>query len=92
MEWRLFATLAETAGSDTVEVEPGSDPTVGDALEALLENVPELEDQLYDADGERYDHVRLLHEGRNPFVEGAGLDEPVEADDELALMPAVSGG
>lgn len=92
MEWRLFATLAETAGSDVVAVDPGPDPTVGDALAALLSAEPGLEDQVYDGDGDVYGHVRLLVDGENPFSAGAGLDEPIDGDEELALMPAVSGG
>lgn len=92
MEWRLFATLAEAASADAVEVDPGPDPTVGDALDALLAAEPELEPLVFDDDGERYAHVRLLVDGTNPFQEGAGRDEPVEPDAELALMPAVSGG
>lgn len=92
MEWRLFATLAEAAGAETVAVDPGPDPTVDDALEALLAAEPEVESQVRDADGDLYDHVRLLVDGSSPFDEGAGLDEPVDPDAELALMPAVSGG
>ena len=92
MEWRLFATMAEAAGTESVRVDVGPDATVGDALEALLAEAPAIEDRLYDADGEIYDHVRLLRNGESPFATGEGLDEPVEAEDELALMPAVSGG
>lgn len=92
MEWRLFATLAETAGAESVPVDPGPEPTVGDALDALLAAEPELEPLVFDDDGERYEHVRLLVDGTNPFQAGAGLEEPVESDAELALMPAVSGG
>lgn len=92
MHWRLFATMAEAAGSETVAVEPGPDPTVGDALDALLDTAPAVADHLYDEDGDIYGHVTLLHEGRDPFATGDGLAEPVDEDDELALMPAVSGG
>lgn len=91
MEWRLFATMAEAAGAETVSVDPGPEPTVGDALDALVEAAPAVEDRLYDGDGEIYQHVRVLHEGEDPFA-GDGLAEPVESGDELALMPAVSGG
>jgi molybdopterin synthase sulfur carrier subunit len=92
MDWRLFATLAEAAGSDTVSVTVGPDATVGDALGALLEAAPAVEDRIYDDDGTLYDHVRLLKNGESVFAAGDGLAEPVTADDELALMPAVSGG
>jgi molybdopterin synthase sulfur carrier subunit len=91
MEWRLFATLAETAGDTevAVDVEPGA--TVGEAFDALLSAHPELEDELL-SEGELADHVRLLHEGRDPFVEADGFETTVEAGDELALFPPVSGG
>lgn len=92
MDWRLFATLAETAGSETVTVDVGDDPTVGDALDALLAAHPDLESHLYDEDGELYGHVRLLVDGEDPFASGDGLSEPVDESAELALMPAVSGG
>lgn len=92
MEWRLFATMAEAAGSETVSVSVDGEATVGDALEALLVEAPAIEDRLYDADGEIYDHVRVLVDGENPYATGDGLAEPVEPDAELALMPAVSGG
>lgn len=92
MEWRLFATMAEAAGSESVRVEVEPDATVGDALDALLAEAPAIEDRLYAADGEIYDHVRLLRNGESPFSTGDGLEEPLEEGDELALMPAVSGG
>lgn len=92
MEWRLFATLAEAAGTESIRVEVGEDATVGDALDALLAAAPPVVEQLYDADVDIYDHIRLLVDGESPFATGDGLDEPVEPDAELALMPAVSGG
>ena len=96
MQWTLFATLAEAAGDSEVAVDPGnagdSPTTVGDALDALLDAHPALADEVLDPAGELADHVRLLHEGRDPFVEAEGLATPVEPDDELALFPPVSGG
>jgi len=92
MHWRLFATLAETAGETAVTVDPGGDATVGDALDALLAAHPDLKADVLDEDGALYDHVRLLHEGRDPFAEAEGLDTPVAEGDELALFPPVSGG
>jgi len=105
MRWRLFATLAEAAGDTevavSVETPEGEQPTVRDALAALLEAHPALAPEvLADADEEWTDggalalaeHVRLLHEGEDPRVSGDGLDTPVAPEDELALFPPVSGG
>jgi molybdopterin synthase sulfur carrier subunit len=91
MRWRLFATLAEAAGDSEVRVD-GDPETVGEAFDALLEAYPALESEVLDEDGELYDHVRLLHEGGDPFAEGEGFETTVEHGDELALFPPVSGG
>ncbi|WP_226010668.1 ubiquitin-like small modifier protein 1 [Halomicrobium salinisoli] len=90
MKWKLFATLAEAAGDSEVTVREGE--TVGDALDALLAERPDLETEVLDEDGDLREHLRLLHEGRDPFSEADGLATPVEENDELALMPPVSGG
>jgi molybdopterin synthase sulfur carrier subunit len=86
--WKLFATLAEAAGGRR-EVVVGVDepePTVGDALDALLDVHPDLEPLVVE-DGALRPQVNLLVNG-----DRASLDDPVSADDEFALFPPVSGG
>lgn len=90
MDWKLFADLAEIAGSRQVTVHLGTDATVADALEALLDEHPALEDRVLD-DGELADHINILRNGE-AVMAAEGLETPVEADDELALFPPVSGG
>jgi molybdopterin synthase sulfur carrier subunit len=90
MEWKLFADLAEIAGGREIDVasEPGD--TVDDALDALLEAHPDLRDRVLD-DGEVADHINVLRNGQNVRQAG-GMDTTLEAGDELALFPPVSGG
>lgn len=89
MEWRLFADLAERAGTRRVTVDPGPEATVSEALTALFDAHPELRDRVLD-DGTVADHLTILNDGE-PLGED-GLEEPVEPGAELALFPPVSGG
>ncbi|NIS37341.1 MAG: MoaD family protein [Actinobacteria bacterium] len=90
MEWRLFADLADAAGDRRIAVDPEGLETVEDALEALLEGRPALSERVLE-DGELADHVNVLLNGESVSTRG-GLETPVEAGDELALFPPVSGG
>jgi molybdopterin synthase sulfur carrier subunit len=93
VEWTLFATLAEAAGGRTVTVETAADPTVGDALDALVAAHPDLDPLVY-ADGTAADGRRPLRESVNVLRNGevTDLDAPAGPDDELAAFPPVSGG
>lgn len=92
MHWKLFADLAEVAGDDEVAVDlAAEEPTVADALDALIEASPVLEPRIYTDDGELESHLNLLKNGEN-VRDVEGLSTPVEAGDELALFPPVSGG
>ena len=92
MHWKLFADLAEAAGDGEVTVDlTANEPTVADALGALIEARPALEPRIYTDDGEIESHLNLLKNGEN-VRDGEGLSTPVEAGDELALFPPVSGG
>jgi len=87
MQWKLFADLAEAAGERTVDVEVDEGTTVGDALDALLAAKPALQERALNEDGDLREHVNLLKNGEN-----VSQDAGVDAGDELALFPPVSGG
>jgi molybdopterin synthase sulfur carrier subunit len=91
MHWRLFATLAETAGTGEVAVDVEGEQTLREAFDALLAQHPDLESDLLE-DGALAGHVRLLVDGGDPFREGEGWETTVDAGTELALFPPVSGG
>ncbi len=90
MHWKLFADLAEIAGDNEIHIEVAVDePTVEDALNALVGVAPVLEPRLYTEAGELEAHLNLLKNGE---AVDNGLSTPVSAGDELALFPPVSGG
>lgn len=90
IEWKLFADLAEHADDRTVrvDIEPGA--TVGDALEKLLADRPELAERVHDGDDLASD-VSVLKNGTDLAGEAA-LETSLERGDEVALLPPVSGG
>jgi len=91
MEWKLFADLAEVAGTDTAEVDTAAE-TVGEALEGLLADRPALAERVRDEEGSVYEHVNVLKNGADVTATEQGLETPVEVGDELALFPPVTGG
>ncbi|MFB3739898.1 MAG: MoaD/ThiS family protein [Candidatus Velamenicoccus archaeovorus] len=74
---RLFAALRDLAGSARVEAEGD---TVGDLVDELSRRY-----------GERFASVARAG---SVVVDGerAALDRPLEPDDDVALLPPVSGG
>ena len=91
-EWKLFADLAERAGDKRVAVDASAGDTVGDALEQLVDDRPDLEARVLDDDGELRSQINVLRNGTNVLVEEDGLETELEEGDELALFPPVSGG
>lgn len=91
MEWKLFADLAEVAGTDRPTVDEDA-ATVGEALDALLADRPDLTDRVREEDGGVSEHVNVLVNGTDVTATDEGLARPIEDGDELALFPPVSGG
>ena len=76
---RLFARLADLAGTRETEVELGEGLSVAEAFRVLCQRFPEMAD-----------HAGSLMYAVN--AEYVTPDHPLRAGDELALIPPVSGG
>jgi molybdopterin converting factor subunit 1 len=76
---RLFASFREAAGAQTVQIELGATPTVADLLTEL---------------GRRFPTLGPLAERALVAVnlEYVGTEFRLSANDEVALIPPVSGG
>lgn len=93
MKWKLFADLAEITGERhiSIELEDTSGVTVEDALDTLLTEYPGLRDRVLDGSGDIHRHISVLQNGTD-IRNIDGMKTRVEQDDELALLPPVSGG
>jgi MoaD family protein len=65
--------------------------TVGEALEALLSQYPDLREQLFSGDGSLNRFVNVYVNGRDVRYEQE-LATPVGDADEVILLPAMAGG
>ena len=78
LEVRLFASLREEVGRETVALELGNPATVADLLRVFSDTYPQARSV-----GQAIVAVNQ---------EVADREAPVEAADEIALLPPVSGG
>ena len=86
---RLPSVLRANAnGERAIEVEG---ETIGAAVQALVGRHPALAGQLLTPDGKLHRFVNVYLNGRDVRYLG-GLDTPVEARDEIRLLPAIAGG
>lgn len=85
---KIPTQLREAVGGNaTVEV---SGDTVGDCLEAVFSDHPQLKDRISDENGIRR-FVNLYVGGEDVrFLDG--LDTPTPAGCEVTILPAVAGG
>jgi sulfur-carrier protein len=65
--------------------------TVGEALDALLVQFPDLREQLFSGDGSLNRFVNIYVNGRDVRYEQE-LATPVGEGDEVILLPAMAGG
>ena len=86
---RIPPVLRAQAGNQTrVEV---SGSTVGETLESLIGQYPGLREQILTEDGSLNRFVNVYVNGRDVRYEQE-LATPVQATDEVILLPAMAGG
>jgi len=86
---RIPPVLRAQAGNQKrVEVDGA---TVGEALDALLVQFPDLREQLFSGEGSLNRFVNVYVNGRDVRYEQE-LATPVKESDEVILLPAMAGG
>lgn len=84
----FHATIREAAGISRAEMEA---ETVHELLLRLRERYGDRLFELIIRDNEIREDVVILVNGRN-LLQLAGLETPLNSDDEIAIFPPISGG
>lgn len=77
-----------TDGQSTVEVHG---QTVDEALRSLVDEYPDLGDNLYNDDDDLRQFVNVYVDDEDVRF-GDGVDTTLEADDEISIVPSIAGG
>jgi molybdopterin converting factor small subunit len=86
MDVVVYGPLRSATGAKTVALSP-ADETVAAVVEALREAYPRVESHLVDEEGDLRPSVRVTVDG-----EAADPGDPVPADAEVGVFPAMRGG
>jgi sulfur-carrier protein len=92
MRVNFYATLREITGRRAVEVALPEGASVDFLLEVLLQRYPALRRELFDPDGQLYQHVHVIVNGRDvPYLK-EGMKTVLTPEDTVSIFPAVGGG
>ncbi len=88
---RIPSYLAEFAKGQTALTLETSSTSVRNLLADLWGQYPALRDRVVDEQNEIRQHINIFV-GEDAIRHANGLDTPVSANDEIMIVPAVSGG
>jgi molybdopterin synthase sulfur carrier subunit len=88
---KVFATFRQIVSGKEVQVDVQQGESVHDMLQNLIEQFPNFESELFDAQGNLQRHVHVFVNGKN-IIHGDGLATVLQPSDEVALIPPVGGG
>jgi MoaD family protein len=88
---RIPSYLAEFAKGQTALTLDTTSRNVRDLLADLWRHYPALRDRVVDEQSEVRQHINIFV-GEDAIRHASGLDTPVSQNDEIMIVPAVSGG
>lgn len=92
MRIKLFANLADIAGTRTITIDVEDRQAVSNILEAVFDRHPGLREEVVTDNGDLKDHINVLVDGESVRHDADGLATEVDPDAEVAIFPPVSGG
>lgn len=91
MQVKIYATLRPLVEAAHLDLETGSGDTVQAALDEIVRRWPQLQPELYGADGQLSSRIHVFLNGRDVrYLGGPDMIIPTGAD--LRIFPPVGGG
>ncbi|MCF6092919.1 MoaD/ThiS family protein [Microaerobacter geothermalis] len=92
MKIKLFATFREICSMKELHIPLNhGNNDVKTVLKQLIENHPQMKEELFIDDDQLKPLVHVFVNGKN-IIHGKGLATPLKESDEIALFPPVGGG
>jgi sulfur-carrier protein len=88
---KIPATLSAKGKPGTLEFDLPAVATLRSVLDEIEHRLPGSAAKILDANGKLYRYVNLYVNG-DDIRHGAGMDTPVTENDEILILPAISGG
>jgi len=92
MQANLYATFRVIAKTKIVTLDLPTGSTIRQAVEAILNQLPDLRPHWVNQAGEMYAHVHGFINGKDLSTFEHGWDTPVQPEDVLDFFPPVAGG
>ena len=91
MRFLIPGPLQQFSGERREILIDGTPASLSDALAILWQECPAIRDRVVTETGEVRPHVNIFVDGESARYTG-GLDTPLGAESEIAIVPALSGG
>lgn len=88
-EVKFFSTMRKAAGTSSVHISNGI--SVEEAMNEMLDRIPELKERIYDEKGKLKDVLNIFVNGKN-IATLEGTDTVLEEEDSLAFFRPIGGG
>lgn len=91
MRIKLPAALSQTGSPGMVDLDVPAKSTLSSLLDDLEKQIPGATKKIVSTEGRLYSYVNLYVNG-DDVRHGDGLRTPISEQDEVLILPAISGG
>ena len=92
MKAKFYANMRTVVGVSSLDVEDTRVDTFRKLIAYLVDQFPETESHLLDANSDLRQDVPVYVDGRNPRLASVGLDAPLKPDSIVSFFSPISSG